>query len=381
MIASPGRRPWFLTGRAFVALWIPIALVTAAHYLTGERLHWLHDIWRRLYYLPIILGAFSFGLRGALWAAVVIAALYAPHAFTTFATIDPAHGIEKTLEMILYVVVGGVTGALVDRERRARERAERIAADLQAAVDQMRLMEQEVIRAGRLSAMGELTAGLAHEIRNPLGALKGTAQILGDEIAAASPRRGMFDLHLATIDRLEAILERFLSFARPRPLDLAPVDLQEILAEVAGLVGASAGNLGVDVDLRAGPCLPVRGDREKLAQAVLNLVLNATHAVAGNSDRLPDGDRGRVALVAMPTTRSGREFGVIEVTDNGPGVPLELRERIFNPFFSTRPDGTGLGLSITARIVEEHAGIIEVDDAPGGGARFRILLPLRAGEG
>ncbi len=381
MIASPGRRPWFLTGRAFVALWIPIALVTAAHYLTGERLHWLHDIWRRLYYLPIILGAFSFGLRGALWAAVVIAALYAPHAFTTFATIDPAHGIEKTLEMILYVVVGGVTGALVDRERRARERAERIAADLQAAVDQMRLMEQEVIRAGRLSAMGELTAGLAHEIRNPLGALKGTAQILGDEIAAASPRRGMFDLHLATIDRLEAILERFLSFARPRPLDLAPVDLQEILAEVAGLVGASAGNLGVDVDLRAGPCLPVRGDREKLAQAVLNLVLNATHAVAGNSDRLPDGDRGRVALVAMPTTRSAREFGVIEVSDNGPGVPLDLRERIFNPFFSTRPDGTGLGLSITARIVEEHAGIIEVDDAPGGGARFRILLPLRAGEG
>ncbi|MBM4398473.1 MAG: sensor histidine kinase, partial [Deltaproteobacteria bacterium] len=159
---------WYLSGRAFAALWVPIVAVTAAHYLTGESLHWLHDIWRRLYYLPIILGAFSFGLEGSTWAAALVAVLYAPHAFTTFATIDPAHGIEKTLEMVLYLVVGVVTGVLVDRERRQRARVE-------AAIERMRLMEQEVIRAGRLSALGELTAGLAHEIRNPLGSLKGTA--------------------------------------------------------------------------------------------------------------------------------------------------------------------------------------------------------------
>lgn len=380
-MSGPGRdTPWFLTGRAFAALWVPIAVVTAAHYLTGERLHWLHDIWRRLYYLPIILGAFSFGLRGSTWAAVVVAVVYAPHAFTTFSTVDPAHGIEKTLEMILYLVVGVVTGALADRERRARARSDASAAGLREAMDQMRLMEQEVVRAGRLSALGEMTAGLAHEIRNPLGSMKGTAQILGDEIAEGSPRRRMLELHVAEIDRLGAILDRFLSFARPQPLELADVDLQGVLADVQGLVAAHARASAVDLVVRGGPAVAVRGDREKLEQVVLNLVLNAVHAVALPAGSEGTTGRGRVELAVTEGVRSGRPFAIIEVTDDGPGVSPDLRERIFNPFFSTRPEGTGLGLSISARIVEEHAGLIEVDDAPAGGARFRVLLPpARAG--
>lgn len=373
LLPSP---PWFLTRRAFAALWVPIAAVTAAHYLTGESLHWLHDIWRRLYYLPIILGAFSFGLRGSTWAAVVVAVVYAPHAFTTFATIDPAHGIEKTLEMVLYLVVGVVTGALVDRERRERARSDAIARDLRAAMEQMRVMEQEVIRAGRLSALGELTAGLAHEIRNPLGSLKGTAQILGDEIGEGSPRRRMLELHLAEIDRLGSILDRFLSFARPQPLEIADVNLREVAADVQGLVAAHARGSAVSLVTEDGPDVATRGDKEKLVQVVLNLVLNAVQAASRPGGGAEGGQRGLVRLRVVPITRSGRAFGAIEVADNGPGVPPDMRERIFNPFVSTRPDGTGLGLPISARIVEEHAGLIEVDDAPGGGAVFRVLLPL-----
>lgn len=388
-------RTWFLTGRAIAALWVPIAAVTAAHYLTGESLHWLHDIWRRLYYLPIILGAFSFGLRGSTWAAVVVAIVYIPHAFlmapgmetmpghaghaaqmAASLPMDPADGIEKALEIVLYLVVGAVTGALADREKRQRARAEAIAEELRAAMGQARLMEQEVIRAGRLSALGELTAGLAHEIRNPLGALKGTAQILGDDIPETSPRRRMLELHVQALDRLESILDRFLSFARPQPLELADVELRGLLEDVRGLVAAHTRGANIDVVVREGPDVPVRGDREKLQQVVLNLVLNAVHAVT-----LPDGEagpsvRGHVEMAVSRTTRAGHAFATVEVVDDGPGVPGELREKIFNPFFTTRPDGTGLGLSITARIIEEHAGIIEVDDAPGGGARFRVLLPL-----
>lgn len=395
MIRLTGGRPWFLTGRAFASLWIPIALVTAAHYLTGERLHWLHDIWRRLYYLPIILGAFSFGLRGSTWAAVVVAIVYIPHAFlmapgvepmpghaehaahmAASLPMDPADGIEKALEIVLYLVVGLVTGALADREKRERARAEDIAENLRAAMDQARLLEQEVIRAERLSALGELTAGLAHEIRNPLGALKGTAQILEDEIPVMSPRRRMLELHVQALDRLESILDRFLSFARPQPLELADVAILGVLEDVQVLMAAHARGANVDVIVREGPDVPVRGDREKLQQVVLNLVLNAVHAVA-----MPEGEagppgRGHVELAVSRTNRAGRAFAAVEVVDDGPGVPLELREKIFNPFFTTKPDGTGLGLSITARIVEEHAGIIEVDDAPSGGARFRVLLPL-----
>ena len=360
-----------VSAKAFALVWGPIAAVTAAHYLTGEHLHFLHDIFRRLYYLPIILAAFQFGLPGALSAAVVVVVAYLPHAFTSMATMDPAHGSEKILEMILYMVVGIVTGALVERERRQRERAERIAVDLSAAIEDRRAMEQEVVRAGRLSALGELTAGLAHEIRNPLASLKGTAQILGDEIPETSPRRRMLDLHLREIDRLEAILSRFLAFARPQGLELGDVDLVEVVDDVLLLASAHARRAGVDLDRAPvdGPPAVVRGDKEKLVQVVLNLVLNAIQALEGRGRT-----DGRVTVALERTARSRRSFHGIVVTDNGPGVPEGLRDQIFNPFFSTRADGAGLGLSISARIVEEHSGLIEVGDAAGGGACFRVLL-------
>ncbi len=361
-----------LSAKAFALVWGPIALVTAAHYLTGEHLHYLHDIFRRLYYLPIILAAFQFGLPGALSAAVVVVVAYMPHAFSSIAAMDPAHGSEKVLEMVLYAVVGVVTGLLVERERRQRARAERIAADLTVAIEDKRAMEQEVVRAGRLSALGELTAGLAHEIRNPLASLKGTAQILGDEIPPTSPRRRMLELHLREIDRLEAILSRFLSFARPQGLELGDVDLDEVVDDVFLLASAHARRAGVELERAAGDDTPrrVRGDREKLVQVGLNLVLNAIQALEGQGRT-----DGRVTVSLQRMTRSRRTFCSIVVADNGPGVPPGLRDQIFNPFYSTRPDGAGLGLSISARIVEEHSGLIEVGEADGGGACFRVLLP------
>ncbi|MBM4395230.1 MAG: sensor histidine kinase, partial [Deltaproteobacteria bacterium] len=176
----------------------------------------------------------------------------------------------------------------------------------------------------------------------------------------------------AEIDRLGAILDRFLSFARPQPLEFGDADLREVLADVQGLAAAHARSSSVAVAVADGPPVMVRGDREKLVQVVLNLVLNAVRATAGAA---ASGGQARVDLSLREVARSGARFAAIEVADNGPGVPAELRERIFNPFFSTRPDGTGLGLAISARIVEEHAGLIEVDDAPGGGALFRVLLP------
>jgi two-component system sensor histidine kinase HydH len=357
-----------ITRRAVLGIWLPVAVITAAHYLTGPELHYLHDIFRRLYYLPIVLGAFLFGSRGALAAVLVTTLAYLPHAFSTFLVMDPAHGIEKLLEIILYWAVGILAGLLVDRERRQRERAERLVEKLRRTLEQKQLMENELVRAGRLSALGELTAGLAHELKNPLASLKGTAQIFGDEIAPDSPRRRMLEMHLKEIDRLADILDRFLEFARPRPPDSVEIDLSAIVEETVELVKARAGQKRVSLEKSYGAeSFLVRGDAQQLSQVVLNLLLNALQAV---------GEGGRIVLALHGERRERKEFICLEVSDDGPGVPPELRDRIFNPFFTTRSQGTGLGLAISARIVEAHGGLLEVGDSAMGGARFAVVLPL-----
>lgn len=352
--------------RAALAVWIPIAAVTAAHYLTGHDLHSLHDIFRRLYYIPIILAAFLFGMRGAVASAALVSLLYIPHAFTTFVVQDPAHGIEKVLEILLYNVVGVVTGFLADRQRSERQRAEEAVRSLEATLEDKRVMEAELIRAGRLSALGQMTAGLAHEIRNPLAALKGTAQILGDEIAPDSPRRKMLELHLREIDRLAATLDRFLTFARPHEVSRREVDVGGVVDDVLALVEPQARRARVRLIREAGDIPPIPCDPDKVAQVLMNLVLNAVQA-------MPNGGEVRVALSEVH--RGPRRFASIRVSDTGPGVPPDLRDRIFDPLFTTRPDGAGLGLSISARIIEAHQGLIEVRDRPGGGACFEVLLP------
>lgn len=358
-------RPWSL--RAILWLWVPIALVTAAHYLAGPDLHALHDIFRRLYYIPIILAAFLCGMRGAIGTSLVVSLVYVPHAFTTFLVMDPAHGIEKVLEILLYNVVGVVTGLLADRERRERQRAEALVRSLEETLEEKRLMHEELVRAGRLSALGQMTAGLAHEIKNPLASLKGTAQILGDEIAPDSPRRRMLALHLREIDRLTATLDRFLAFARPHEVTRREADLGPVVADVLALVEPQARGHNVRLVRDSGTIPPVSCDPDLVAQVLMNLLLNAVQA-------MPDG--GEVHVGLREVSRGPRRFACLEVRDTGPGVPLNLRDRIFDPMFTTRPEGAGLGLSISARIVEAHEGLIEVADAPGGGACFRVLLPF-----
>lgn len=370
MLARVERISWrtLVSVRAWILLWIPIALVSLAHYTTGTSFHWLHDIFRRLYYIPIILGAFVFGRPGALGASIAASIAYAPHAFTTFFVQDPAHGTEKVLEILLYNVVAFITGTLADREHRERVRQEETARRLAESLDDVRLMEQQLVRAGRLQALGEMTAGLAHEIKNPLASLKGAVEIISDEIAETSPRRKMVEILRKEIDRLNDLLERFLSFARPTGLHRADVSLAEIAEHAIALVESTSTAGGVNVALASvADSVVVSGDRDKIAQVVFNLLINAVQAA---------GQGGAVNVRCERVTRGRRGFGALVVEDTGPGLTDDIREKIFDPFFTTKESGTGLGLSIAARIADEHQGFIEADNRPEGGAVFRLLLPL-----
>jgi signal transduction histidine kinase len=359
------------SARMLLAAWLPCLAITALHYGSPAHHGWLHEVLRRLYYLPILFAAFSEGVRGGITLSVFASAVYFPHAFTSVVTRDPADALVKGLEILLYNVVAVVAGLLVDRERGERRKQERLAGELAAALAEQRRIEAQLIRAGRLGALGELTAGIAHEIKNPLHALKGTAEILRDVVPADAPERRMLDLHIREIDRLGQAAERFLTFARPRPADRRPLELAEVVRRVVSLVEAQARKEGVSTvfDPGASGVGRVSGDPDQLTQLLLNVALNGVQAMA------PAG--GGTLTFALGTERRGeRLFHLLRVVNTGPAIPDEHLERIFDPFFTTKDGGTGLGLAIASRIADQHEGLLAVRNLPGGaGVEFSLSLP------
>jgi len=365
--------------RMVVAAWLPCLVITVLHYRTGAHHAWGHDILRRLYYLPILFAAFAGGARGGVSVSVFASLVYFPHAFTRLLVQDPGDALEKGLEILLYNIVAVVAGLLVDRERREREKQERLAHRLGEALAEQQRVEAQLIRAGRLGALGELTAGIAHEIKNPLHALKGTAEILRDAVPEETPERRMLELHISEIDRLGQTADRFLSFARPIPADRRPVDPVALVGRVADLVATQARKAGVETVIEpvARGTLPrVTGDPDLLAQLLLNVALNGVQAMA-------PGGGGRLTFGVFASRQGEKEIVTVRVGNDGPPIPEGELERVFDPFFTTKDEGTGLGLSICSRIADQHDGVLTVRNLPEGrGVEFSLSIPAAgAGDG
>jgi signal transduction histidine kinase len=367
-------RPVFSV-RMILTAWIPCLVITVLHYRTPAHQTWVHDVLRRLYYLPILFAAFSEGVRGGISLSVFASLIYFPHAFMSLVSRDPGDALEKGLEILLYNIVAVVAGLLVDRERKEREKQERLAAKLSSALEEQRRIESQLIRAGRLGALGEMTAGIAHEIKNPLHAMKGTAEILRDVVPQETPERRMLDLHIGEIDRLAQAAERFLTFARPAPADRRPLDLREIIGRVASLVETQARKECVKTAvlpyLGEEPPI-VLGDPDQLTQLLLNIAINGIQAMAPQR-------RGTLRFSLERERKGEKRIFVIRMANTGPAVPADQLERIFDPFFTTKDGGTGLGLSIGSRIADQHDGVLSVRNLPEGtGVEFSLALP--AGE-
>ncbi|MGE5285594.1 MAG: two-component system sensor histidine kinase NtrB [Actinomycetota bacterium] len=368
-------RPIFSPRMVLVA-WIPCLVITVLHYRLGSQHPWGHDVLRRLYYLPILFAAFTGGLRGGVTLSVFASLVYLPHAFTSLLVKDPGDALEKGLEIILYNIVAVVAGLLVDRERRERDRQEQLATRLGDALDEQRRIEAQLIRAGKLGALGEMTAGIAHEIKNPLHSLKGTAEILRDAVPEGVPERRMLELHIAEIDRLDQTADRFLSFARPIPASLRPVEPGSLIDRVVSLVSTQARQEGVETVVAPRPAAgppKVTGDPDLLVQLLLNIALNGVQAMA-------PGGGGTLTFSLGTERQGGKEYVRVRVANTGPPIPEEDLERIFDPFHTTKDGGTGLGLSICSRIADEHQGTLSVRNLPGGGGvEFSLVLPAAEG--
>ncbi|SHI51582.1 Signal transduction histidine kinase [Malonomonas rubra DSM 5091] len=352
---------------------ILVLAITALHYLTSTSMHSYHGIYRRLYYIPIILGGLWFMLRGGIIVALFVSAIYLPHVLFQWGH-HPTTGIEQYLEILLYNIIGLLTGALASREQKQKKQLEKTTnrleesyAKLKSQADQLLETEEQLRRADRLSALGELSAGMAHEIRNPLGSIRGTAEILKEGMDKNDKRLEFAEILVKEVNRLDGVVRDFLNFARPADSEQKTVEICDALQEVATLTRQQAVKAKVEVSLyNDDQPKKVFGSLEQYKQAFLNLVLNALQA-------MPDG-----GTLGISCTR-GQDKAIISFTDTGPGIPEDLQDRIFNPFYTTRSDGTGLGLAISHRIIDAHGGKLKVSSKPGAGACFSIELPIANG--
>lgn len=347
--------------------WLPVILIGVFHYATGSHHHWAHDVLRRLYYIPILFAAFSRGLPGGVVIALFASLSYVPHAFFLMhGSVDPGTTLNKILEIILYNVIGVVAGVLADREAERRRQAEQAFAE-------QKQMASQLVRAGRLAALGELVAGIAHEIKNPLHTLKGTAEIVDDIIPKNVEQSAIWVLHQEEIGRLERIAERFLSFARPTEPNFVEWRFAEVYQRIEELIiaqGHHASGVTIDIGQLSSEVsnLRIRADRDQIAQVVLNISSNALRAMQ---------ERGELRVEVGLRSHGGTQYAALTIWNNGPPIAEEDLERVFDPFFTRSQEGTGLGLAISERIAESHGGFLEVENTlETKGVAFVLVLPI-----
>ncbi len=338
-----------------------IAIASALHYLTSPAHILWHELFQRLYYLPIIYAALFFGWRGGLIASAASALCYIPH-ILSWHHVNPEYAMNQYAEIIVFFLVGSVTGVVANRERKQRVELAKVNRELQDSFEQIK-------RADRLSAVGQLSAGLAHEIRNPLASIDGAANLIESPQTSEEVRRNSLAIIHKEIQRLNRLLTSLLDFARPRKPEFQTVEAGRLIDAIVALAGHSAQQKGIVLRKDAPASTPAfECDTEQMKQVLLNLAINAIQAMSGP---------GEVVLSAHEMDSSV----VIAVRDEGPGVSQENMDKIFNPFFTTKEAGTGLGLSVVHQIVTQHGGVVNAERNPGGGMNFSVVIPLRQRRG
>jgi len=228
-------------------------------------------------------------------------------------------------------------------------------------------MEERMRRADRLTALGRLSANIAHEIRNPLASISGAIETLARDLPPDATRTRLVEIVLSESERLNQLIAEFLDYARPAKPTPMPVEVATVLEEVLTLLQHRPLPESVKLVRQFDEGLVIHADPQQVRQAVWNLCLNAVQAMA-------DGGELRIGARALPGTGRVRRIQVW-VTDTGHGIPTENLAHIFEPFFSTKPGGTGLGLATVYRIVQDHGGQVEVRSDPGLGTTFTLTLP------
>ncbi len=241
-------------------------------------------------------------------------------------------------------------------------------------------IKEESVRKDRLAFLGTFATGIAHEVKNPLGGIRGAAQLLSRKVR----EKGLTeytDIIVREVDRLNNILEEVLDFANPRRINPSPINIHEALDTVILLGNNMAQEKAIHIIKIYDPSLPqVLGDKEHLIQVFLNLIKNSVEAVDKNGEIMVN-TRMLTDFHLVEEGYKGGKMASVEIKDNGCGISKENMEKIFTPFFTTKAKGSGLGLALSFRIIKEHGGFFKIDSNPGKGTAVSIFLPIAEGQG
>jgi len=343
----------------------------------------INSSYYQIYYLPVVTAAEYFGSWATLgWTALASAAYcaYLYPALQVYEITEEDYGL-LAIRILFFFLVAMVVNRYVIESRRQTRRYQETAETLAETNRRLEQAQAEARRSERLAALGQLSAGLAHEIRNPLGVIKGSAEMLSQKLGDSDPLTTELAGYISSeTNRLSGLVTRFLDFARPLHAELTPQDITVVLDRALSDVATLWRGAEVQVEKNYQADLPLVALDESLCeQAFMNLVKNAYDAMSTSG--------GRLRLKVAKSHASGRDGVEVRIEDNGPGVPPQLQEQIFNPFVTTKKDGVGLGLSIVSKIIDGHHGSIRVEDAgqPGGdgrgtGACFVVFFPAANGK-
>jgi len=369
---------WPARGPVCVVLW-KIALATILIDHTGELISINSSYWP-IYFLPLVTAAEYFRPLATLAWTALGAAAYCSYLYPAMQEYEITEEDYEllALRILFFFLAAMVVNRYVVESRRQTRRYQETAETLAETNRQLEQAQAEARRSERLAALGQLSAGLAHEIRNPLGVIKGSAEMLSQKLGESDPLATELAGYISSeTNRLSGLVTRFLDFARPLRAELTPQDITAVLDRALSDVATLWKGAPVQVEKQYQPDVPpVALDESLCEQAFLNLVKNAYDAMSANGGRL---------RVKVEKTQGDHRGVEVRIEDNGPGIPPELREQIFNPFVTTKKDGVGLGLSIVSKIVDGHHGTIRVEDASehggqGTGVSFVLFFPIAEGK-
>jgi len=372
----PQRAPAYI-----VVLKIALATLLLDH--TGSETP-INSNYYPIYFLPVVTAAEYFGPWATLFWTSLASAAYCSYLYPALQEFEISaedYGL-LAIRIVFFFLAGMVVNRFVIESRRQTQRYQDLAETLAETNRRLEQAQAEARRSERLAALGQLSAGLAHEIRNPLGVIKGSAEMLTQKLGDSNPLATELAGYISTeTNRLSALVTRFLDFARPLHADLTSQDVTTVLDRALNDVAQFWKEAPVRVEKDYEPNLPmVPLDESLCEQAFVNIVQNAYDAMG------PKGGILRVHVrQSRIESRDGHSLDGVEVriADSGPGIPRELREQIFNPFVTTKKSGVGLGLSIVSKIIDGHHGTIRIEPPanPAGDGDRDLSAPGSSGRG